>query len=87
MNQNTNEKSILKGNNAERLGTFKIKNNNMKPFLVILISLIGLVGEVKCIYKAATCNWEPIGKSEVFYTLSAFTGLGVVVGYINIQDK
>ena len=62
-------------------------NNNMKPFLLILFYSILLFGEIRCIYKAATCNWEPIGKSEVFYTLSAFTGLGVVVGYINIQDK
>ena len=59
----------------------------MKEKLVILIFIIGLVGEVKCIYKAATCNWQPIGKAEVFYTVSAFTGLGVVVGYFNIQDK
>ena len=59
----------------------------MKQFLVIIIFIIGSVGEIKCFYKAATCDWSPIGKAEVFYTVSAFTGLGVVVGYFNIEDK
>jgi len=59
----------------------------MKIFGLILFYSIFLFGEIRCIYKAATCNWQPIGKAEVFYTASAFTGLGVVVGYFNIQDK
>jgi len=46
-----------------------------------------LVGEVRCIYKCFTCNWEPIGKAEAVYTISACTGLGAVVGYFNIEDK
>jgi len=59
----------------------------MKIFGLILFYSILLFGEIRCIYKAVKCNWEPIGKAEVFYTASAFTGLGVVVGYFNIQDK
>lgn len=53
--------------------------------LVIAIAL--LVGEVKCIYKAFTCNWEPIGKAEILYTVGACTGVGGIIGYINIEDK
>lgn len=53
--------------------------------LTLIITL--LVGEIKCIIKMIDCNWEPIGKAEVIYTASAFTGLGCIVGYIDIQDK
>ncbi len=53
----------------------------------LLLSLAMIVGEVKCIIKMINCNWEPIGKAEVIYTLGTFTGLGVIVGYLNIEDK
>lgn len=46
-----------------------------------------IVGEVRCIYKACTCNWEPIGKAEIIYTGAAVTGLGCVAGWFNIEDK
>jgi len=55
--------------------------------LVVAIFLFALVGEVKCIIKAINCNWEPIGKAEVVYTASVFTGLGCIVGWFNIEDK
>ena len=61
----------------------------MQKVLVIytLIPLFCLVGWVKCIIKAVDCNWDPIGKAEVIYTAGIFTGLGSVIGYIDIQDK
>ena len=31
------------------------------------IWILGLIGEVQCIYKAVKYNWEPIGKAEVVY--------------------
>jgi hypothetical protein len=34
-----------------------------------------------------TCNWEPIGKAEIFYTIGTFTGAGIIIGHFNIQDK
>jgi hypothetical protein len=52
----------------------------------MLVTLM-LVGEVKCIVKACKCNWEPIGKAEVIYTAAAVTGLGGIVGWIDIEDK
>jgi hypothetical protein len=55
--------------------------------LVIALSIAALVGEVKCIVKAVNCNWEPVGKSEIIYTGAALTGLGCIVGYIDIKDK
>ena len=52
-----------------------------------IIAIICIFGEIRCIYKAVTCNWEPIGKAEVVYTVSALTGLGSIVGWFNIEDK
>lgn len=54
-------------------------------YIIILIML--LVGEVRCIVKAVHCNWEPVGKAEIVYTLAACTGFGGIVGYINIEDE
>ena len=53
----------------------------------LVIVILILIGEVRCIYKAVKCNWEPVGKAEMVYTVSAITGLGCIVGYIDIQDK
>lgn len=62
-------------------------NAGNKYLLSCLIWALALFGEVRCVYKMLTCNWEPIGKAEVIYTASAFTGLGVIVGYFNIKDN
>lgn len=54
-------------------------------YIAIIIVVVG--GNIRCIYKAVTCNWEPIGKAEILYTASACTGLGAIVGWIDINDK
>jgi len=54
-------------------------------YLALTVAL--LVGEIKCIIKMIDCNWEPIGKAEVIYTAATFTGVGCIVGYIDIKDK
>lgn len=54
-------------------------------YLVLLV--IAVVGEIKCIIKAFNCNWEPVGKAEIIYTGSAVTGLGCITGWIDIEDK
>lgn len=60
----------------------------MKKIIIVLtIVIVALVGEVKCIIKAFSCNWEPIGKAEAVYTISSLIGLGSIVGYFNIEDK
>lgn len=55
--------------------------------LYIGIPILLLIGEIRCIYKMFTCNWEPIGKAEIFYTVGTFTGAGIIIGYIDIEDK
>lgn len=54
-------------------------------YMIIPITL--LIGEIKCIYKMCKCNWEPIGKAEIFYTVGTFTGFGVIIGYVDIEDR
>lgn len=55
--------------------------------LILLIYGAALFGEVRCIVKAVKCNWNPIGKAEIIYSAGAITGLGVVIGYMNIEDE
>ena len=61
----------------------------MKKLTIIAIVFYVLltIGEIKCIYKAVKCNWNPIGKAEVIYTASSLTGVGMVVGWFNIEDN
>jgi hypothetical protein len=63
------------------------KSDYIGPFFAIALAIAAIFGESRCVYKAVTCNWEPIGKAEVIYTISALTGVGVITGYININDK
>jgi hypothetical protein len=55
--------------------------------IIVVVWLFLLAGEIQCIVKAANCNWEPVGKAEIIYTVSAATGLGCFVGWFNIEDK
>ena len=54
---------------------------------VTILMALAVIGEIRCIYKAINCNWEPIGKAEVIYTGAALTGFGAIIGWINIEDK
>jgi hypothetical protein len=54
--------------------------------LQIAIALFCIIGQIKCVIKMINCDWNPIGKSEIIYTAATFTGLGSIIGYINIQD-
>ena len=55
--------------------------------IYIAFIILAVTGEVKCIIKAINCNWEPIGKAEIIYTAGAFTGLGSIIGWMDIKDK
>jgi hypothetical protein len=55
--------------------------------LVISIPVLLLIGEVKCIIKAVNCNWNPVGKAEIIYTGGALTGLGSIIGWMEIEDN
>lgn len=59
----------------------------MKSGIILLVYAILIIGWIKCIVKMIECNWEPVGKAEIIYTIGTFTPLGTVIGYINIEDK
>ncbi len=55
--------------------------------ICVIIAITMFVGEIKCVLKMIDCNWEPIGKAEILYTVGTFTGAGCIIGFIDIQDK
>ncbi len=63
------------------------ESNNTGAIVSLIVVILFIVGEVKCIIKAVQCNWEPIGKAEIVYTGAALTGLGCFVGWMDIEDK
>lgn len=60
--------------------------SGMGCVIALVVIAMLLVGEVKCVVKAVRCDWNPVGKAEVIYTGAALTGLGAIVGWINIED-
>lgn len=63
------------------------KSGCVAGLIYLAISLFLFIGEVKCIIKMIDCNWDPIGKSEIIYTVGTFTGLGSIIGWIDIEDE
>lgn len=64
----------------------KSKTEKRSIIIMGIIIILLLIGEIKCMKKAINCNWNPIGKAEIIYTASAFTGLGSIIGWFNIED-
>jgi hypothetical protein len=56
-------------------------------FIIGLLFLLGTIGWIQCIYKTVKCNWEPVGKAEVIYSIGTASGLGAIIGWIDIEDK
>ena len=65
----------------------EMKDKGWVVILPIILWALAIFGEVRCIYKMCTCNWEPVGKAEAAYTIGTFTGAGIVIGYFDIEDK
>lgn len=63
------------------------KGISFSIIFILLIKIALFFGYCRCIYKSVTCNWDPIGKAEIFYTAGVFTGTGVIIGYFDIEDK
>ena len=53
----------------------------------VLIALFLLAGEIQCVVKFATSDFKPSYKREAIYLISAVTGIGGVVGWLNIKDS
>lgn len=60
----------------------------MKSLIVIVVIwALAIIGEVRCIYQFFTSDFEASYKREMIYGFSAITGIGAIVGYINIADE
>jgi len=61
----------------------------MKTYSVFIILFVVflITSEIRCLCKAISCNWEPIGKAEAVYTIGLLTGTSVVIAWIDIEDK
>jgi hypothetical protein len=55
----------------------------MFPVLMLAIFLLGVVGEICCVFNFIRCDFEPSYKAEVVYGVSMFTPAGAVVGYMD----
>lgn len=64
-----------------------IKNFNTLKISVYFILLIGLIGELQCLYKLINSDFEAPYKREIIYSVSFITGFGCIVGWLNIPDK
>lgn len=56
--------------------------------IILYVAFVGaiLFGEIRCIYQFCTSDFEPSYKREIIYGVAAVTGLGAIVGYIDIAD-
>lgn len=55
-------------------------------FIVVLVLVMGFIGEFRCIYKFFTSDFEPSYKREVIYGVSALVGVGSITGWVDIED-
>lgn len=55
--------------------------------IVLVVKLLLFVGWCRCAINMVSCDWEPVGKAEIIYTAGTFTGLGGIIGWIDIEDK
>lgn len=58
----------------------------MKYVIYLIIIIVLVIGEVKCIIKFFQSDFEPSYKRECIYGFSALLGIGAVVGYMDIED-
>ena len=55
----------------------------VSSFFVILLWVFLIVGEIKCLIKFFSCDFEPSYKAEAIYGVSTITGLGSIVGWLD----
>jgi hypothetical protein len=65
------------------------KSKHMKKLIVFnyLLAIAILFGYCRCAYQFCTSDFKPSYKREIVYGVGVCTGLGAIVGYINIPDS
>jgi hypothetical protein len=48
------------------------------------VFLFIVVGYVQCVVKFVKCDFEPSYKAEIVYGVGLFTGLGGIVGWMDV---
>lgn len=57
----------------------------MKASLIFVIVLwaLAIIGEISCIVRFFKCDFKESYKAEIIYGVSAVSGLGCIVGYMD----
>lgn len=58
----------------------------MFVLIQFVLGILGLIGYVMCIVKLCNCDFRESYKAEVIYGVGVCTGLGAVIGWIDIED-
>lgn len=62
-----------------------MRNTSTIIYLIQLVILtLCLTGYVMCIVKFLRCDFEPSYKAEIVYGVGTFTGLGIIVGWMDL---
>jgi len=69
----------------------KFKSRNKSDFSFLALLLVGfylflLIGYCRCVYKLCSSDFKAPYKAEVIYGVGTVTGLGVLIGWFDIQD-
>lgn len=58
----------------------------MKTIITLLLVVLLVAGEGLCVYKFFTSDFEPSYKREAIYGFGAISGVGCVIGWMDIED-
>lgn len=58
----------------------------MGKVITFIIWLLLIIGYVKCVIKFVQCDFELSYKAEAIYGIGLCTGLGSIVGWLDIPD-
>ena len=65
----------------------KVRKNKIDWSIpMILFALFLVIGELLCIVRFITSDFEPSYKREIIYGLGMVTGTGSIIGWIPISD-
>lgn len=68
-----------------------MRSDNIFPataaIIALAIPILLFVGWIKCLYKFCNCDFEPSYKAEIVYGVGTFSGLGCIIGWMDINDK
>lgn len=56
-------------------------------FFVLFLVVLGIIGEIMCVYKFVTSDFKPSYKREIIYGVGMITGTGALIGWLDIEDS